>query len=79
MAKLSTAERKALPAGDFALPGRRYPIENASHSRNALARVAQHGTASEKAEVRAKVKKAFPSISEKECAYHPKGGKAHCC
>ena len=53
MAVLSTAQRKKLPSKSFALPGKgegphgkgagSYPIPDASHARNALARVAQHG------------------------------------
>jgi hypothetical protein len=63
MGRLSTAARKRLPASDFALPGKRaYPIPDINHARNAEARVAQHGTAAEKAEVREKVAHAFPSI-----------------
>lgn len=62
MAKLSGAERKALPAKDFALPGGRYPIENASHARNALARASENATPAEKSTVRRKVKAAFPAI-----------------
>lgn len=68
--KLTAAKRKELKPGAFALPDRRYPIENASHARNALARVSQHGSPSEKAEVRAKVKAHFPAI-----AVSGKGGK----
>lgn len=62
MAKLTTARRKALPASTFALPGRRYPVPDASHARNALARVSQHGTSAEKAKVRATVHRRFPGI-----------------
>jgi hypothetical protein len=65
MAKLTSAERKSLPKGAFALPGRRYPIENISHGRNALARVSQHGTPEEKKKVRAAVHRKFPSIGSK--------------
>ncbi len=36
MAKLSTAARKALPAKDFAGPGRSFPVENKDHARAAL-------------------------------------------
>jgi hypothetical protein len=60
--KLSSAERNSLGDDDFALPGRRYPIENIEHARNALARVAQNGTAEEKAKVRAKVHSKYPEI-----------------
>lgn len=62
--RLSAASRNALPASDFALPGRRYPLPDASHGRNALARVAQNGTAAEKAKVRAAVHRKFPGIKE---------------
>jgi len=47
----------------FALPGKRkYRIDDAAHARNALARVAQHGTAAEKTRVRAAVRRKYPSI-----------------
>jgi hypothetical protein len=62
MAKLTAAARKKLPEKAFALPGRRYPIHDASHARNALARVSQHGTPAEQARVRSAVKRKFPGI-----------------
>lgn len=65
MARLTSSRRKALPGADFALPGRRYPIEDPNHARNALARVSQHGTPAEKATVRKKVHQKFPSIGRK--------------
>lgn len=61
-ATLSTAARNDLDDSDFALPGRKYPIADESHARNALARVAQVGTPEEKAKVRAAVKRKFPTI-----------------
>lgn len=64
MSKLTSAKRNALPGKDFAVPGRKYPIENASHARDALARVAQHGTAKQKHEVREAVHDKFPGIGE---------------
>ena len=65
MAKLTTKARKALPKSEFALGGGRYPIEDKAHARNALARVAQHGTSAEKAKVRAKVHAKYPDIGKK--------------
>lgn len=62
MGKLSSAERKAIPTGEFALPGRKYPIEDASHARNALARVSQFGNSEQKAKVRAKVRRKYPGM-----------------
>jgi hypothetical protein len=66
MAKdLSTKDRKKLSKKSFALPGKRkYPIPDKSHARNALARVAQHGTPTEQKKVRAAVKRRFPSIGK---------------
>ena len=60
------SQRQKLPTKDFALPKeRKYPVADKAHARNALARVAQHGTPAQKAEVRAKVAKKFPSIGKK--------------
>ena len=66
--KLSAHARKNLPLKAFALAGRRYPIEDKNHARNALARVSQHGSAKEKAIVRRKVHAKFPSIGQKRHA-----------
>jgi hypothetical protein len=41
MTALTTKKRKQLPSDKFALPGRRYPIEDKAHARNAKARAAQ--------------------------------------
>ena len=66
MAKLTTKERNALPSSDFAEPkSRKYPIEDASHARNALARVSQHGGPAEKKAIRSKVKKEYPGMGGK--------------
>jgi hypothetical protein len=67
MAKdLSTKQRKKLGKREFALPSKRkYPIPDKAHARNALARVAQHGTPAEQKKVKAAVKKRFPSIRGK--------------
>jgi hypothetical protein len=74
MAILKAAQRKRLPSSSFALPGKgegksgkgsgSYPIPDASHARNALSRVAQFGSSSEKAQVRARVKAKFPGIGK---------------
>jgi hypothetical protein len=74
MATLSNKKRQSLPKSSFALPGKgegksgkgsgSYPIPDASHARNALSRVAQHGSSAEQATVRAKVKAKFPNIGK---------------
>ncbi|MDE2468431.1 MAG: hypothetical protein KGL35_06735 [Bradyrhizobium sp.] len=65
MARLSSRARGKLPASDFALSGRRYPIEDAAHARNALARVEQYGTPSMQAEVKRAVRRKYPGIKVK--------------
>jgi hypothetical protein len=62
----SSKNRKKLSKKSFALPGKRkYPIPDKSHARNALARVAQHGTPAEQKKVRKAVVKRFPSLGKK--------------
>jgi hypothetical protein len=69
MARLTYRARKNMSRSSFALPGTRkggkggYPIPDKSHARNALARVSQHGTAAQKKQVRAAVRRKFPSIA----------------
>jgi hypothetical protein len=65
MAKLSSKKRNSLKTSSFAIPSeRKYPIHDLAHARNALARVSQHGTASEKATVRRKVYSKYPSLKK---------------
>ena len=61
-AVLTARSRKGLSSSSFALPGRRYPIHDKAHARNALARVAQHGSPEEKKRVRAAVKRRYPGM-----------------
>jgi hypothetical protein len=61
MGKLTPRGRKRMKAKQFALPGKRFPIPDASHARNALARAAVLPPA-ERQKVRRKVKARFPSI-----------------
>jgi hypothetical protein len=81
---LTSEYRQSLPNKDFALPGKgegpkgagsgSYPIPDESHARNALARVAQHGSPEEKSKVRAAVHRKYPEIgaSKSERRYSPK-------
>jgi hypothetical protein len=63
--KLSSRERKNLPSSAFVFPkSRKYPIQDKPHARNALARVAQHGSSSQQAAVRSAVHSKFPDIGE---------------
>lgn len=64
MSKLTYAKRKKLSKRAFALPGKRaYPIEDASHARNELARASQFASPSEQATIRRKVRARYPSIA----------------
>jgi hypothetical protein len=71
MAKLTAAKRQSMPKSDFALPGKgegpkgagsgSYPIPDASHARNALARSSGKPEAPT---VRAKVHAKFPGLEK---------------
>lgn len=57
--KLTAAQRRRLKYSDFALPGRRYPVENRSHAANARSRVMQYGTVAERKTVFRKTARFF--------------------
>jgi len=71
---ITTSGRLGLQKKQFALPASAtekgkasgakgsYPIDTAARARNALSRVAQHGTAAQQATVRRKVKAKYPDI-----------------
>lgn len=60
MAKLTAAKRNSLPNTAFVFPDtRRYPIHDASHARDALARSSGKPEASA---VKAAVKKRYPAM-----------------
>ncbi len=66
MARLTYKQRKKMKKSSFVFPGtKKYPINDPSHARNALSRVSQFGTSSEKSRVRAAVKRRYPSIGKK--------------
>jgi hypothetical protein len=56
MAKLTTKARKNLRVADL--------VENEGHARNAPPRATEYGEDEEKAAVRVKVKKKFPTIGQ---------------
>lgn len=62
--RLTSKERNALPGKDFALSGRRYPINDKNHARNALSRVSQNGSPEEKSKVRSAVHRKYPNIGK---------------
>lgn len=65
MAKLTYGQRKNLGKSQFVFPSKRtYPIDTANRGRNALARVSQFGSPSEKAAVGAAVHRRYPTIGK---------------
>lgn len=67
MGTLNFRRRDRLPKSAFAIPEKApepgsYPIPDESHARNALARVSQHGTPTEKRRVRIAVARKYPQI-----------------
>jgi hypothetical protein len=61
-APLTADKRNKLPDSAFALPGRKYPIDTPERARSALSRVEQFGSDSDKAKVKAAVKKKYPNM-----------------
>jgi hypothetical protein len=61
MGKLNAKARSKIAGKNFAGPDRSYPIEDASHARNALARASGKPV---EARVRAAVHKKYPSIGK---------------
>lgn len=67
MAVLTAKGRKQIKKSNFVYPEtRKYPIHDMAHARNALARVSQYGSPSEKAKVRREVYKKYPSLNKKK-------------
>ena len=63
--ELTTSARKKIAPGNFVFPEqRRYPIHDEAHARNALARVSQFGSPSEKDAVRSAVHSKYPGIGD---------------
>lgn len=66
MARLTTRGRKRLKKSSFAVKrGRKYPINDIRHARNALARVSQHGTAAQKRTVARAVRRKYPGLAKR--------------
>ena len=61
MSLLTAKRRNSLPTKEFAGPDRSYPIQDASHAQNALARASGKPV---EAEIRAKVHSKYPDIGE---------------
>lgn len=62
--KMTAARRRRLGTKSFGVPKqRKYPIDTPGRARNALARVSQHGSSAQKAQVRRRVARKYPSIA----------------
>ena len=63
MARLTSAESRALPSSEFAFPeARAYPLTDFGHAMSAIAYVDKYGTESEKKRVYAAVRRRFPGL-----------------
>lgn len=72
MARLTAAERRALPSSDFADPAhRKYPMEDAGHAQAALGRAGEYGTPAIKAKVRKKAASKFGMTGKKKSKMGP--------
>lgn len=61
-APLNAKKRNDLDSSDFALPGRKYPIDTPERARSALARVKQFGSPEDQKKVKAAVQKKYPNM-----------------
>ena len=67
MTVLTESKRNSLPSSAFVFPdSRKYPIHDLAHARNALARVSEFGTSSEKSAVRAAVNRKYPTLKKRQ-------------
>lgn len=57
MAKLTAAARKKLPKGDFAGPGKSYPVPDKKHAAVAKAYAKRYASPAERAKIEAKANK----------------------
>jgi hypothetical protein len=75
MATLTARGRKRIPRSKFALPkARKYPVHDLRHARNALARVMQSGTPTERRRVKAAVKRRYPALARRSSVIATKRG-----
>lgn len=68
MAVLTTQQRKAMPQGEYALPGKRFPLNDADHDEKALQLVgrseaAGNISASQAATVKAKARAKLAAVN----------------
>ena len=64
MAQLQAGQRAEIKGKNFAIPGKeKYPIHDVAHARNALVRVRQFGSPSEKSRVYSAVTKQYPALA----------------
>jgi len=76
VARLTAKTRNRLPDSAFAGPDRSYPVNNASHARNALARAAQNASPELDAKIKAKVRRRFPNIKVEGESSKPRADRA---
>ncbi len=74
--KLNAKERNDLPDSDFALPGRRYPVDTKNRAANAKARASEFASPSQEAQIDRKADKVLGK-SDSNADDKPKHSKKH--
>jgi hypothetical protein len=72
MAKLTAAQRNALPNSAFAGPDRSYPVNDASHARNAKARASEMAN---KGRLSKSTEKRIDKMADKKLTHQPEAEK----
>lgn len=68
-------KRSKMKPSSFAVPGRKaYPVTSVAQARNAIVRVQQHGSASDKRAVYAKVRSRYPALAKRSTVVPTRGG-----
>lgn len=76
VAKLTAAQRNALPDSAFAGPGRTYPVPDASHAQFAKAMAARHAGPAAKKKIDAKANRVLDGSNQVSVQAHTRGRPA---
>jgi hypothetical protein len=69
-------KRSKMKSSSFAVPSRRaYPVTSVKQARNAIARVQQHGSASDKRAVYSKVRSKYPALAARSSVIPTRTGR----
>lgn len=63
---ITASQRHALPRGDFALSGERYPIDTPGRARSALSRASANASSAQQKTIKAAVHRKYPKIGQEK-------------